>query len=251
MLRSILFLATIFLIGCADIIQDPVEESTYRHAASPSFSVYDLQPEHWSDVDDERLWAAVLLSDTLVDIGVKDRGMASGFSRGRLQASIAQQASALEAITRSDSGLLINHDPRLATARLKLSSIEELSRLRASPYIDFVEPAYIFHPNGILHSDGSSGCGASTWTSSLHSLGSGEYISSSLASQIPLAWHHATGAGITLTFIGTGISSGQPQLASLFSTGSSSNRSLTRSATYYDPMLAPLFWRDDCGTNRV
>lgn len=240
----------LLLAACGDaLLLDDQSINSAQIDFSTNVSAGQSAPLNWSEASVADLWYAVKRSDSLVDVGVTRPGVNRGFENGKVLVPASEQNVSREKLQGYISGRVVSFDDKLATARIRLRSLDDLEILLASPFVDFVEPAYVSHSTGLVHSDGKSGCGATSWTDGLFAVGP-DFISNRLSDQIPLAWHHANGSGVTLTFIGTGISKNQPQLNEHFESGLSSERTslrLTTRGPLHDPHNGPEYWDDDCG----
>ena len=208
---------------------------------------------NWKQSDDHFLWSALHHSEFMVSVGF---GAASAdVERSGSSTSRAIEDKLLRLIADSEDipvkDLLIYRDPILNTMDVVIRKESTISALRKVRTIRYVEPAnYRFvTPSGLAErprdltesSSGvssGSGCGydaealsASDFTTVLPNA---KVAWNLTQHNVPQAWNFATGSGIGIGIVDTGISPNQPLLGSNFNTGASTGRSLQKFGVYVD-----------------
>ena len=171
--------------------------------------------------------------------------------RGRLQLDRRGLSATRRALAAIEGVSISSRDDLIADVTVAVRTPRALGELRASPFVDYVEPASM---RPLLASDGWSGCsgnvgdtnsaGGDIWTGPVKTLDSqgvvvdpapgvvGDLVPTNyLDARIPAAWSRgATGAGVTVGILGTGIFSEQGELRmppyGTFNSGWSAGRSI-------------------------
>ncbi|TVP60537.1 MAG: hypothetical protein EA351_00520 [Gemmatimonadales bacterium] len=141
----------------------------------------------WWGASDEQLESAVEAVGGRVSIGFKDPGAEAGVdTRGRLLASSSSVEDGLAMLV--GRGARITYEYRIVPAVSAVIDPPEVRYLRAHPLVDYVEPVPTDYT---LYSDGSWVVADSMWAAE--------------AIQAPLAWDSATGTGVTIGVVDSGI----------------------------------------------
>jgi subtilisin family serine protease len=189
------------------------------------------QPLHWSDLSDSALWNVVAAMDSMVAVGLKAPGAAHGVVRGRpviaralWRASIGSLRGDPEArITGADSS-------HLPVVHLKLNGVRALTRLRALPFVDFVEPA---RQRVQFASGGVDAPYTGSYLVVYNSAGLPDSVSYAFSMMnIDRAWYYSKGDGVTIGITDTGVDwSGDSQFSPAnFSAGDSYGRHISNFA---------------------
>lgn len=249
--RVILYLSILMVVGCdtnQPVTMDGITSGDGGVAlASAAASASDPGLVVYAELSDEELWAYVERSGGRVDVGLKQPGQASGMSQGRIIASEATEAAGKRAILSIKGMEFTYEDELLPQVGLDIPNVTALSRLRALPFVDYVEPTALLLPDSSPSAWMSWSCGYDDYgdVSSLYTVPQGDKLSSRIGSDVHAAWSRSSGSGVTISFVGTGVSSDQPQLNADFESGESSGRTITRQYREQSPSANP--WHDDCG----
>lgn len=219
-----------------------VSPSGYAMASAGVAATGDLVD--YATLSDEDLWAYVERSGGRVDIGLKGPDMATGFADGVILVDGVTRLAAKAAALAVPGVELTYEDDLFPLIGLSLPGVGALAALRALPVVDYVEPAALFAPEG-AEGIWMSSCGTDSYNGSLYTAAAGDKLSPRMGVDIEAAWARSDGAGVTISFVGTGVSQYQPQLNADFVGGQSTGRTITRD--YEEPSPAPNQpWHDDC-----
>jgi subtilisin family serine protease len=201
------------------------------------------RPGTFADAGDEVVWRNVAMGGGRAVVGLKAPGAARGFWRGRVLVDAPTQARGRAAVLAQKGVSLVRADELLPTLEVRLESIDALRAVRRLGMVDYVEPVMV--AGDIQPFAGVGGCDwGSTWTGDRQYTSTSDIYSQKFtAMNIPSAWSLSSGAGMTIGLIDTGISSGQGQFTSTFSSGASAGRSLT--LTYVSGSFSSPY--DECG----
>ncbi|HEX9938688.1 MAG TPA: S8/S53 family peptidase [Longimicrobium sp.] len=191
---------------------------------------------------DSELWGYVQASDGLVAVGLKAPGGIRGTWRGKILVDRNDKAQGKAAVLAQPGVRLVSEDELLPVMEVRLESQAALAAIRKLPFVDYVEPVVV--PQSLPQFAGIGGCGwGSTWTGDRQYTSTGDVYSQKFTAMgIPSAWSYSSGAGIKIGLIDSGISSGQGQFVSTFTSGQSYGRTLSLLRISSQPSAY-----DDCG----
>ena len=149
--------------------------------------------------------------------------METGVVRGRVLVSPEVAAAAKASVLGVPGVELTYQDDHFPQLGLLVPNIDALRALRALPVVDYVEPAAMTRPPGADAIWMSWSCGADDYSGEAHTVAEGDSVSARLGGDIEASWVRASGAGVTISFVGTGVSEDQPQLNADF-TGARARR---------------------------
>jgi subtilisin family serine protease len=157
----------------------------------------------------------VVLADSLVDVGLRMPGAQYGLSQGRVLVS-RQHRDGFSAAIRTDPALtVISVDTLLPIVRIKLGDASALKRLRALPFVSYVEPGRMVDRSSKPWQDIESGCSVGAYAGPGGSplLPSGDVLPWNLhAMSVDLAWAKSKGLGVTVGLVDTGVDIDQNEL---------------------------------------
>lgn len=199
----------------------------------------------WSKATTHQLWSAVVNGNNIVSIGFGKNQ--ADFDKTKSPLSSKMQTEILNLIKKyegNSSNLIVNQDDYLNLIDVIITKQETLEALRRNQYIRYIEPAdyrYFSFENQSDPKDGNqvqsdSGCGYGSST-----ISSADFTTISPNTQvpwafykhgIPSAWSYASGSGITIGVIDSGLSSQQSLMGSSFNSGLSTGRFVQRYGTY-------------------
>ncbi|KMQ58702.1 serine protease [Chryseobacterium angstadtii] len=200
---------------------------------------------NWKNASDHLLWSAVFRGNRMVSIGFGSS--ANDFDRSLSADSKAMEAEVLEVIKKYENAgqerFLLASDQYLNQIDVIIEKPETITALRKMKTIRYVEPGdyhYFEIENGLnpnaKSSGSSSGCGFESTA-----LNAADYTTTTPNARVPWAftqhnipnaWSHSTGAGVTIGLIDTGVSPEQTLLGSNFNTGASSGRTISKFGSY-------------------
>lgn len=197
----------------------------------------------WSKGTHQVLWSAIVSSGNLVSIGY-------GADKTDFDKTISSQGAKLRAtilaIIEQNEGkaiedILVYESEFLNLMDIKIEKRETFIALLNQNAIRYIEPAdfsYFKQEYTVQSSNGGSGCGYSQVA-----LSSADYTTVAPAARvpwnfykhnIPSAWTHSTGKGITIGVVDTGLSTQQSLMNSSFNSGQSSGRSKLSYGVFVD-----------------
>ena len=184
------------------------------------------RPGTFLEKSDAELWSVVRQSGGLVAVGLKAPGAPRGVWRGQVLVGRSQWSQGRAAVVAQRGVQLVAADELLPVLEVKVADQAALSAVRKLPFVDYVEPVII--PQEVSQFAGIGGCGwGSSWTGDRQYTSTGDTYSQKFTGMnIPAAWSYSSGAGITIGLIDSGISSGQGQFTSTFTSGQSYGRTL-------------------------
>lgn len=182
------------------------------------------KPNSWRNRATSDLWQALAQSDSSAVVGLKLPESARGIFRGRL---LIPQAAQDEAIASLTAGGLITLQRRINQAPAilaRISSLEALTELRQSPWIDYIEPSR-FRSAPL---DGSIGCGSmNSWTDERYHTPAGDLVPWSYTSghhDIVGAWARSRGDNVVVVILDTGLDYTQTQFSTRFNANAGASR---------------------------
>ncbi len=207
----------------------------------------------WEALGDDSLWKHVEASRGVVDVGLRQPGQANGLRRGRVLVNAGHRAGGRAAVAGIRGVEVLGVDALLPILKLRVRNVEALARLRKLPHVEYVEPGAFTHVRGgrgLAWNDLELGCSTNgyagppinTW------LTPGDGVPWNYRRMnIDSAWANgATGRGITVGVVDTGIDDGQAELNERFSTSWSAGRTITKEATKPRKGVKNS-WDDTCG----
>ena len=205
-------------------------------------SLKDTGDFNWSETTDQVLWSAAIHGDGILTIGYGNKG--ESFATERNSRLNNSKNSILAEVLEWEGGnreAVLYEDPILNVLEVKIRSIETVAQLRKRTDIRYMEPnGYSFFANEAYPQNqrSSSGCGfegATLNNNDFRTVSPGSLVSWTYDQHnIEQAWSYATGAGITVGLIDTGVSQYQPLLGSQFNDGASSGRTIQKYGTFID-----------------
>ncbi len=178
---------------------------------------------------DSTIWKAISETDGTVVVGLKEVGSARGMVRGRATISPPSWKAAAHALAREPEMHLVAVDTvRYPVVFLRPTSLQALARIRRLPFVDYVEPNLL---KVRWESDGcaSGGSGDAQFNAPTLVLPTGDQVAATygpLGMNVPNAWKLATGLGVTVGMIDTGLGWGDGEFGPEFLAGQSSPRTL-------------------------
>ena len=178
------------------------------------------------ELSDAALWRHVEAGGGVATVGLKAPGAPRGFYRGHVLVDRPTWSQADRAVLAQQGVTLLQRDDLLPTLKVRFESQDALAAVRRLGFVDYVEP--VVAAGDLSTHAGVGGCSwGDAWTGDRQYTASGDIYSQKFTAMgIPSAWTLSSGAGITIGLIDTGISSGQGQLVSTFSSGESAGRSI-------------------------
>lgn len=204
------FVLTVVLIvshACRDVpnVAGPVPRSGLVASAVhvPSRRA-DTRLPRWTSQVDSILWAAIANSDSLATVGFKLPGTTRGVWQHEWLIPPANIRLNVDALRQRSGIQIVSVSSELPKARIRVTDIADLKWLRALPFIDYVEPAYM---KLILSSD--PGCTNESYGHTSTVLASGDTIGAPFFSMnIVQAWENwpfARGSGARVAILDTGV----------------------------------------------
>lgn len=202
----------------------------------------------WKNASNHLLWSAAFRGNHIVTIGFgnseKDFDRSKSASNATTQATILNLIAHYEGKSKED--VLLSSDTFLNLVDVYIEKQETIIALRKTTKIRYVEPGdYKYFETAqqkvslsSSSSSGSSGCGFESSTlsaSDFTTVTPGAKVPWSFYQHnIPTAWNVATGRGVTIGIIDTGVSPSQTLLGSNFNDGLSTGRTIQKFGTYVD-----------------
>lgn len=255
MKRSIyLLVALFFLASCAkdDLLTQQTEtppEIQQTELLSPQqinaiikTSVNNTGNFNWMAADENVLYSAIVHGNNILTIGYG----ATSFDNAKSSKTLQLKSHLLEVVREfemsnqtKENDVLIYEDPILNFVDVEITNRETLRQLMAEDGIRYLEPAgYTFFAYEKGDDKSDSGCDKSA-----DNINAGDYTTIApnalvpwtfYKHNIPAAWNYATGQGVYVGLIDTGVSPNQSLLGSNFSDGYSSSRYIYKYGTYVD-----------------
>ncbi len=210
---AILVFATLFACDEQDrgMVSPPPDVSTAADAAfDPDAGISD-----WRLVPDEYLWQRIQESGGIAAVALRSPGEAEGFSRqGGFLISALDWDAANAALGATPGTEIIWEDDLLPWTRVRMAGPEVLPVLRALPFVESIEPAYIVSDNLWAFS-----CETDLWTKQYTDLRtpSGDVLPYAFTlMRIDRAWELATGDNVLIGVMDSGTDEHQQELHSKF-----------------------------------
>jgi subtilisin family serine protease len=220
-------LALAALAACSDAPSGPDLDPSLANNGQPIPTRQEQRPGTLIEKSDAELWSMVEFSEGRVVVGLRQPGVARGVYRGKVLVDRNQRAQGRAAVLAQPGVQLLSEDDMLPRMEVRLADQAALSAIRKLPFVDYVEPVLI--PQELPQFAGIGGCGwGSAWTGDRQYTSTGDIYSQKFTGMgIPSAWSYSSGAGIKIGLIDSGLSSGQGQFMSTFTSGQSYGRTLT------------------------
>lgn len=207
----------------------------------------------WAALGDDSLWKHVEASRGVVDVGLRRPGQANGLRRGRVMVSAAQRAAGRAVIAAVRGVEVVAEDTLLPILKLRVRDVGALGQLRKLPHVEYVEPGTftgVSGRRGLAWNDLDWGCSTNGYAGPPinNYLPPGDVVPWNYSlMRIDSAWAFgATGRGITVGLVDTGVDDGQVELNERFSTSWSAGRTFTKEATKPRKGVKNS-WDDTCG----
>ncbi len=208
----------------------------------------------WATLGDDSLWKHVEASNGVVDVGLRQPGHANGLRRGRVQVTAGHRANGRSAIAGIRGVEIISADTLLPILKVRVRSTAALARLRKLPHVEYVEPGAFTSVRtsrrALAWNDLEMGCSTTGYAGPTTNgvVAPGDLLPWNYrAMRIDSAWAFgATGRGITVGVVDTGLDDGQIEMNERFSTGWSTGRTFTKEATKPRTGVQNP-WDDTCG----
>jgi subtilisin family serine protease len=257
---TLYFCAMLLLASCAKNIPTAEEiknpEEVKSIAQIDQFIKTTLQQNNkfeWSSADDETIWSALMQSDNIASVGFKPSSINSAdlqYDQIDLNSNAWKEAkqAVLQIVfaeeSKTNTALKINEQEiwpeyTLPVVDVMIKNFSTIKKLRASNLIRYVEPmgysVQVANPNG----RSSSGCDGNGATAGL--VAGTDYTTVSPNAKaswnlayhgIQSAWTKATGSGIKVFIIDTGLSGAQENLNGSINQGASTGRTSERIVTF-------------------
>ena len=197
----------------------------------------------WSKGSNQLLWSAIVSGNNLVSIGFGDHKddfeKQAGGKADKFRSEIIQLIQQHEG--KSIDELLLYESESLNLMDVKIEKRETFIALLNQKGIRYIEPAdFSYFKGGITvnSSGGGSGCGYNQST-----IATADYTTVTPNARvpwnfykhnIPSAWSHSTGAGVTIGIVDTGLSNVQTLMNGSFNSGLSSGRTRYSYGVYVD-----------------
>jgi subtilisin family serine protease len=242
---AILIAATFAVTACADgtPTAPPPETPAAARGEGPRIPTRaEERPGTFIELSDAALWQLLQPSGGRAVVGLKAPGAVRGVWQGEVLIGRGEMRNARQAVAGQRGVTVERADDLLPIVDVVLADEAALRAIRKLPIVDYVEPVYVADD---LHTfAGVGGCGwGSTWGSDrLYTSTNDIYSQKFTAMGIPAAWSLSSGAGITIGMTDSGISSGQAQFMSRFTSGSSGGRWLSLLRVSSQPSVY-----DECG----
>ncbi len=211
---------------------------------------------YWMDSDALTIWSAVKLGEGIVTVGYgasTDKYQKDSNSKntreGVLQL-IFQIEGLQDTAAKSEATMYVHEE--INVLDIKITKKETIEALLKDSRVRYIEPSgyqYFVSNEGPSQterssssSSSSSGCGYSQQTLSTQdyrTVSPGSRVPWSFdAHNIPAAWNHSTGAGVTVAIVDSGLSPEQRWMNQYFNDGYSSGRTVQKYGTFVDSWWA-------------
>lgn len=225
----LLLVVPLALAACRDSLEPTIANSPAR-VAQAVLVPGDTGIRDWNLLADSVLWRYIVESDSTATVGIKAPGSAKGFEKGKVLVSQHAWMGAKAAIAAVSGLRVIKSDTLIPWSRVRISSPEAIATLRALPFVEYIEPAYIV-PQRIPFW-ANSGCGYDQWFGEYDTTPSGDILPVTYKwMRIDRAWAYSTGENVWIGLTDTGADEQQYDLGAGFSSGQSTNRSIWRTST--------------------
>ena len=248
---------TMTVAACVLLAAAMFSQSAFSHSATSSRHAPDAVPARpvthtFAAFSDESLWKAIVATGRVAVVGLKNPGAARGIWQQHILLSPDQWRRAREAVLAAPGITLVSADVHLPLLTVRVADLSALRRLRQLPDVDYLEPLSVAprvqSDSGCL---GFSGGGLPMWpypgsysvptptaARPLYDPAAPAGMSGNMIPwnfwyhNIPQAWSVASGAGITVGVVDTGVFQGQTLLQPAgFNGGASSGRTVVNLGT--------------------
>ncbi|OSY88510.1 serine protease [Tenacibaculum holothuriorum] len=204
----------------------------------------------WSNTDANTIFSALKLSNGILTVGYGTNK--SEFARSNSSNSIKNELinyirTNEKVAAKGDSDELFEYE-NINVFDIKVTSLGTIKALLNDSRVRYIEPTgyslFTQEENTQGRSDSSSGSGCGYGTANLNSndyrtVAPGARVPWSFdAHNIPQAWNHSTGAGVTVAIVDTGLSPQQKWMNQYFNDGYSSGRTVQKYGTFVDSWWA-------------
>jgi hypothetical protein len=117
-------------------------------AGAPSRTAAQTNFPSWALASDSALWAAAAKYDSVFMVGLKRPGTNRGFYRGKTLIDPASRKAAVGSLRAlHPRGVIWEDTVMLPQIKLRLPTLDALSKVRRLPFIDYIEPAKVEYHN--------------------------------------------------------------------------------------------------------
>ncbi|MBA6155616.1 S8 family serine peptidase [Tenacibaculum sp. S7007] len=202
---------------------------------------------NWGDQEAHTIWSAVKQGEDILTIGygTSKNNFARSAEAENIKNEIIQLVHSIENVSaKGQTELYINET--INVIDIRVTNKETIKALLKDTRVRYIEPGgYNFlatDNQARSSSEGSSGCGYGTATLSTNdyrTVAPGARVPWSFdAHNIPQAWSHSTGAGVTVAIVDSGLSPEQKWMNQYFNDGYSSGRTVQKYGTFVDSWWA-------------
>ncbi len=199
----------------------------------------------WGAQDAHTIWSAVKHGEDILTIGygTSKNNFARSTEADNIKDELIQLVQNLEKVSAKGKTELYV-DETINVIDIRVTNKETIETLLKDTRVRYIEPGgYNFlATENQARSEGSSGCGYGTATLSTNdyrTVTPGARVPWSFdAHNIPQAWSHSTGAGVTVAIIDSGLSPEQKWMNQYFNDGHSSGRTVQKYGTFVDSWWA-------------
>jgi subtilisin family serine protease len=202
------------------------------------------EPSSFAVLADGALWRHLERSGRSAVVGLKRSGQSRGMRDGLVLLDKTSWAQARTAVSEVPGVTLVEADDLRPNVTIVLEDQEAMSTVRNLPQVEFLEPASV-RIQSLAPGLGCTGnsynwspTGGDPYQGTPATFGNDSMPNNFLPSRIPDAWRRgATGVGVTVGVVDTGVFSTQEQLQQhqQFATGFSTDRSITHLNALYAP----------------
>jgi len=181
---------------------------------------------------DALLWQFIAASDSVATVGVKRPGTRRGVERGKPVVSAADWEAGRLDVSRTPDVRLLRADTVMPSMQVKIDGVQALRRIRANPFVDYVEPARVVDMRVQ-----DSGCGEERFTGYWSYTPSGDILPNTYKwMRIDRAWELSPGGrGVVVGLTDTGVDGAQDELGNGFASGQSAGRRIIFDSDQFFP----------------
>ena len=198
----------------------------------------------WKNESAHTIWSALELGENILTVGYGNSP--DNFERNSNSINIKESVLKLalekenQNQQKSTKDILVYEDKDINVLDIKVENIETVKALLNNNNVRYIEPAAYTNIDKTVQerSSSSSGCGYSSQSlnpNDYRTVSPGAKVPWSFdAHNIPQAWNHSTGAGVTVAVVDTGLSPQQAWMNQYFNDGYSSGRFVQKYGTFVD-----------------